>query len=63
MDSNLIFFNSSGDYLNFQYNQAGDFYTGDLLFDQNSSDTFKTIGLYLFENIPWLYYTNQDDVT
>lgn len=49
---NLIFFNKEGDYLNFSYNNNTDRFEGDILFDQNSSDTFKTYGLYMMEKIP-----------
>jgi hypothetical protein len=52
MNKNLVFFNKEGDYLNIQYNSTTERYEGDLLFHENSSDTFKTIGLYLFENVP-----------
>jgi len=49
---NLIFFNKEGDYLNFNYNNNEDRFEGDILFDENSSDTYKTFGLYTLENIP-----------
>ena len=48
----LIFFNKEGDYLNFNYNQTTDRFEGDLLFHENSSDTFKTLGIYMLEKIP-----------
>ena len=50
--ADLIFFNKEGDYLNFNYNDTSKIYSGDMLFSQNGSDTFKTIGLYTFEKIP-----------
>lgn len=49
--SKLLWFNKEGDALNINYDQTSDLYSGTLFFDQNSSDTYKTIGLYLFENI------------
>jgi hypothetical protein len=49
---NLIFFNKEGDYLNFNYNEEDERFEGDILFHQNSSDTFKTYGLYMMEKIP-----------
>jgi len=49
---NLLFFNKEGDYLNFNYNYTTDRFEGDLLFHENSSDTFKTLGIYMLENIP-----------
>src|ERR1035437_4069369 len=53
---NLIWFNKSGDYLNFSYNEPDQKFEGNLIFDENSSDTFKTIGLYMFEKIPSFDY-------
>jgi hypothetical protein len=50
-DKNLIFFNKEGDYLNFEYTQNGIF-EGDIIFHENSNDTFKTYGLYMGEKIP-----------
>jgi hypothetical protein len=49
--NNLVFFNKEGDYLNIRYNTLNERYEGNLIFHENSSDTFKTIGLYMFENI------------
>ena len=49
---NLVYFNNQGDYLNFNYNPTNERFEGDILFDQNSSDTFKTVGLYMLEKIP-----------
>ena len=49
---NLVFFNKEGDYLNFNYNEGNDRFEGDILFHENSTDTFKTYGLYMMENIP-----------
>lgn len=47
----LLFFNKEGDYLNFKYNDQWDRFEGNLIFDQNSTDTFRTIGLYTLEKI------------
>ena len=49
---NLVFFNKEGDYLNFNYSESNDRFEGDMLFHENSTDTFKTYGLYTMENIP-----------
>ncbi len=49
---NLVFFNKEGDYLNFKYSETSDRFEGDILFHENSNDTFKTYGLYMMENIP-----------
>jgi hypothetical protein len=48
----LIFFNKEGDYLNFSYNNTSDRFEGDILFHENSNDTFKTFGLYTLEKVP-----------
>lgn len=53
---NLVWFNKQGDYLNFQYKDDTERFEGDILFDENSSDTFKTVGLYMFERIPSFEY-------
>ena len=49
---NLVFFNKEGDYLNFNYSEDNDRFEGDILFHENSTDTYKTYGLYMMENIP-----------
>lgn len=48
----LVWFNKEGDYLNFNYSIANDRFEGDILFHENSSDTYKTYGLYMLEKIP-----------
>jgi len=48
----LIFFNKEGDNLNFIWDDFNNTWNGDLIFHQNSDDTFKTIGLYVMERIP-----------
>jgi photosystem II stability/assembly factor-like uncharacterized protein len=58
----LIFFNKEGDNLNFTYDQDEELWQGDLIFHQNSSDTFKTVGLYLFEKIPSFEYERPGDL-
>ncbi len=49
---NLTWFNNSGDSLNFNYNDTSDRFEGNILFHENSTDTFKTYGLYMFEKVP-----------
>lgn len=49
---NLYFFNKEGDYLNFTYDEVDDRFEGDILFHENSTDTFKTYGVYTLERIP-----------
>jgi hypothetical protein len=51
-NKNLIWFNKEGDYLNFDYNNTSNIFEGDILFHENSNDTFKTYGLYMMEKIP-----------
>jgi hypothetical protein len=48
----LRFFNKEGDYLNFSYNDLNERFEGDILFHQNSTDTFKTSAVYMLEDIP-----------
>ena len=62
-DNNLIFFNKEGDSLNFKYDETLERYSGDILFHQNSSDTFKTFGLYTLENIPAFDYELPGELT
>jgi len=61
--NNLVFFNKEGDSLNFTYDSANDKYTSTLNFDENSSDTFKTIGLYLFESVDSIEHDSVDNDT
>lgn len=60
---NLIFYNKEGDYLNFRYNDTTDRFEGNILFHENSTDTFKTYGLYMFEKIPAFEYEVPDVLT
>ena len=60
---NLKFFNKEGDYLNFQYNQNNDRFEGDILFSENSSDTFKTFAIYTLENIPSFEFQSPGELT
>lgn len=52
MSAPLVFFDSNGNCINFRYDSVSSTYNGELILDNNGSDTFKTIGLYTFENIP-----------
>lgn len=58
MDNNLIFFDKEGHSLNFNYNNTLGRYEGDILFDHNSSDTFKTSCIYLFEKVNKFEFEN-----
>lgn len=60
---NLQFFDKDGNYLNFQYNDDIGRYDGDLIFPENSNDTFKTQAMYLFEKIDAFEYENKDILT
>lgn len=57
----LMFFNKEGDNLNFdyvEYEKGKSRWQGDLIFHENSDETFKTIGLYTFEKVAPIQYTN-----
>lgn len=62
MDNSLIFFDKEGHAINFNFNESTERYEGNLLFHENSSDTFKTIGLYMFEKLPAFSYEQVDDL-
>ena len=49
--NSLLFFNKDGYPHNFQYNQDTEAWEGKIIFDENSSDTFKTQSLHIFENV------------
>ena len=46
-----MFFNKEGYPYNFEWNEIEEYYEGKIFFDENSSDTFKTIGMYIFEEV------------
>ena len=54
----LIFFDENGNSINFNYNSNLNQYTGSLIFPENSSDTFKTIPLYILEKVPSFEFTD-----
>ena len=60
---NLIFFNKEGDYLNFNYSDVNDRFEGNILFHENSSDTYKTAGIYMLESIPSFEYEVPGELT
>lgn len=47
----LVFFDKNGNSLNFDWSTNQNCYTGELLFEENGSDTFKTLTLYTFEEV------------
>lgn len=59
---NLIFFDKEGYALNFKHNSIEDRYEGKMFFDQNSSDTFKTLVVNTFERIPAFEYSQSNDL-
>ena len=59
---NLKFFNKSGDALNLNYNENTQLFEGSLLFDENSTDTFKTYALYTLEKVPTFEFESIGDM-
>jgi len=62
---NLMFFNNKGDNLNFdfvEYEPNLYRWEGDLLFEENSNDTFKTLNLYTLEKVAPITMTNVDEL-
>jgi hypothetical protein len=47
----LVFFDKNGNSLNFGWSNNQNCYTGELLFEENGSDTFKTLTIYTFEEV------------
>ena len=60
---NIIFFNKEGDSLNFKYNESSNIFEGDILFHENSNDTFKTYGLYMMERVPSFEFESPNELT
>jgi hypothetical protein len=58
----LIFFDKEGYALNFAYNEQEELYEGKLLFDENSTDTFKTLVLNLFEFVESFSYEDDNNL-
>jgi hypothetical protein len=60
--SSLMFFNKEGDNLNFELvnNEGINRWEGDMIFHPNSSDTFKTVGLYILEKVDPIKITSED---
>jgi hypothetical protein len=56
---NLLFFNEKGYPYNFTYNDEK--WEGKLIFDENASDTFKTIGMYIFEKVEPIEFVSSSD--
>lgn len=60
---NLKFFNKEGDSLNYYFNNNSNRFEGDILFHENSTDTFKTFGIYTMESIPSFEFESPGDLT
>jgi len=60
LKNKLLFFNTEGYPYNFEYDENKGYYEGDILFDENSNDTFKTVGLYIFEEVPTIHMSTND---
>lgn len=61
-DKDLLFFNKEGDNMNFTYIDTNDRYEGSMIFDENSTDTFKTQCLYTFEKVDGFDYEMQGNL-
>lgn len=53
----LMFFNKEGYQMNLSFNESVNYHYGNIYFDKNSTDTFKTLGIYTFEKIAPTNYT------
>jgi len=54
----LVFFNKEGDNYNFRWSDIDERWEGNLIFHENGNDTFKTIGIYMFEKVEAFEYEN-----
>jgi len=50
-NKNLAFFNKEGFQMNMNYDSTSDIYNAKIYLDKNSTDTYKTQGIYLFEKV------------
>lgn len=57
----LRFYNKEGYPYNFQYNDTLKKWEGKLLFDHNSSDLYKTLGVYIFEEVESIEFSEYLD--
>lgn len=56
---NLLFFNKKGYPYNFTYNNEK--WEGKLIFEENASDTFRTLPMYIFEKVDPIEYVSSSD--
>ena len=59
---NLMFFNKEGYPYNFQYDTINQTWNGKIFFDENSSDTFRTLCIYIFEDVKPYNFENVFDL-
>ena len=57
-----MFFNKEGYPYNFQYDLTGKTWSGKIFFDENSSDTFRTLCIYVFEDVKPYNFNNVFDL-
>ena len=57
--SDLRFFDQNGNSINFNFNDILGRYEGDIIFDANSNDTFKTQAIYTLQEVPAFQYEDQ----
>jgi hypothetical protein len=48
----LLFFNKEGNPMNLNFDSDLNMWNGKIYFDKNSTDTYKTQGIYMFEKVP-----------
>lgn len=57
-----MFFNKEGYPYNFQYDSVNETWYGKIFFDENSSDTFRTLCIYVFEDVKPYSFDNIFDL-
>ena len=60
IEEKLIFFDKEGNQINTKWNTETQVWEADLIFSENSSDTFRTYGLYSFEKIDAFNYLSDN---
>jgi len=61
-NNKLLFFDKEGYPYNLAYDESSEEWSGKIYFDENSSDTFKTLCLYVFENVDAYNFTETFDL-
>lgn len=61
-NNKLLFFDKEGYPYNLTYNEDINEWSGKIFFDENSSDTFRTICLYIFESVSPYEFSDTFDV-